>query len=293
LQYTIIEADEATQIIFEVTPLALTGVSSRIAVQSLPVGPINAANTAPAATNVTITGVAGLGEVLTGNYTYNDADADLEGVSSYRWLRDGIAIPGALSTSYTAVAADVATALRFEVTPVAATGVLQGLPVQSANFDILNSPPTITGQVVLETLEETPLTIVRENLTVTDTDNTYPDDFTLSVQDGVGYTRSGVGGNTITPALDVNGALSVPVTVNDGFVDSAIFNLLVTVTPVNDAPAFGGLVAPLSTPEDTTLTIVIENLVILDPDNTFPADFTLILDPVVSPADRCFRFQLM
>ena len=243
------------------------------------------ANQAPTATNVTIAGVAAVGEVLLGSYDYADAELDAEGVSTFRWLRDGIAIPGAVAASYTVVAADVETALQFEVTPVAAAGATTGSPVQSADFQILNSPPTISGQVVLETPEETPLTILPENLTVTDTDNTYPDDFTLSVQDGVGYVRSGADGNTITPALDVNGALSVPVTVNDGFVDSAIFNLLVTVTPVNDAPAFGGLVAPLSTPEDTTLTIVIDNLIILDPDNV-PADFTLVIDPVVTPTDN-------
>ena len=243
------------------------------------------ANAPPTADNVAITGVASVGEVLTGSYTYDDAELDAEGVSTFRWLRDGVAIPGALTTNYTVVAADVETALRFEVMPVAATGALQGAPVQSADFNISNSPPTITGQVVLETPEETPLTITLTDLTVTDTDNTYPIGFTLSVQDGVGYTRSGVGGNTITPDLDVNGPLTVPVTVNDGFADSAVFNLLVTVTPVNDAPQFGGLVAPLNTPEDTTLTIVITDLIILDPDNV-PADFTLTLDPAVVPADN-------
>lgn len=148
---------------------------------------------------------------------------------------------------------------------------------------IANTPPQITTQAVLETPEETLLTITLADVTVTDPDSVFPDVFTLSIQDGANYVRSGADGNSITPVLDFNGALSVPATVNDGFNDSPVFNLVVTVTPVNDQPQFGGLVAPLSTLEDTTLTIVLTDLVILDPDNVFPTDFTLTLDPVVGP----------
>ena len=43
-----------------------------------------------------------------------------------------------------------------------------------------------------------------------DPDNTFPTGFTLSVQNGTNYTRSG---NTITPATNFNGALTVPTTV--------------------------------------------------------------------------------
>ena len=282
--YTLVVADEAAQIVFEVTPVALTGVSPGIAAPSNPVGPINASNTAPTATVVSIAGTPALGELLTGVYTYNDADADLEGISTFRWLRDGVAIPGAINASYTVAAEDIETALRFEVTPVAATGVTQGLPVQSADLFIFNSPPLITGQALLETPEDTSREILLAELTVVDTDSVFPDDFTLSVQDGVDYVRSGINGNTITPALDFNGDLAVHVTVNDGIIDSVVFNLLVTVTPVNDAPVFVGLVQPLITPEDTSRTIVIGDLVIADPDNVFPTDFTLVLNPVIDPS---------
>ena len=78
---------------------------------------------------------------------------------------------------------------------------------------LVNDTPVITGQVPLSTPEETELTITLDDLNVTDPDNTYPDDFTLSVQDGLNYSRVG---NTITPAVDFNGELAVPVTVNDG-----------------------------------------------------------------------------
>lgn len=96
-----------------------------------------------------------------------------------------------------------------------------------------NDIPVITGQTVLTTIEETPLEITLANLTVTDQDNTYPTGFSLTVLGGLNYT---VNGTIITPAADFNGALSVPVIVNDGLANSNSYNLSVTVTGVNDAP---------------------------------------------------------
>ncbi|MDX2412552.1 MAG: putative Ig domain-containing protein, partial [Woeseiaceae bacterium] len=153
------------------------------------------ANQPPTATDVNVSGVPALGELLTGVYKYDDADPDEEGASTFRWLRDGIAIPGANTVAYEVVAADLETALRFEVTPVALTGVLQGLPVQSADFQISNSPPSITGQVVIDIPEDSSREIVLVDLTVTDSDS---DVFTVTVRDGANYTRSGLNGNTIT-----------------------------------------------------------------------------------------------
>ena len=88
-------------------------------------------NTAPTASNVTITGTARVGLVLTGSYTYVDADGDAQGTSTYRWLRDGTPISGATAQTYSLVAADEGTLIRFEVTPRAATGASPGAPVLS------------------------------------------------------------------------------------------------------------------------------------------------------------------
>ncbi len=134
-----------------------------------------------------------------------------------------------------------------------------------------NAVPVITGQVPLSTPEETALAITLNDLTVTDPDNTYPDDFTLSVGDGSNYSRVG---NTITPDENYEGSLTVPATVNDGTDSSAVFNLTVTVTGVNDAPVITGQTA-LSTPEETALAISLNDLTVSDPDNAYPADFTL------------------
>lgn len=87
--------------------------------------------TTPVASGVSITGTAVVGEQLTGGYVYSDVDNDLEGSTTFRWLRDGVAIVGATGTSYTLVAADTGSTITFEVTPVAATGASPGAPAVS------------------------------------------------------------------------------------------------------------------------------------------------------------------
>ena len=114
----------------------------------------------------------------------------------------------------------------------------------------MNDAPVITGQAALSTAEDTALTISLDDLIVTDPDNTYPADFTLTVQAGSNYT---VDGATITPAANFNGTLTVPVVVNDGMTDSNIYNLTVTVTAVNDAPV--AVDDSVETAEDTALMV--------------------------------------
>lgn len=134
------------------------------------------------------------------------------------------------------------------------------------------TPPVITGQMALSTTEETALTITLADLVVNDSTNMYPVGFTLSVRDGANYSRVA---NTITPALNFNGTLSVPVTVNDGTVTSAVFHLSVSVTAMNDAPVITGTTHALSTAEDTALTITLADLTVSDLDNVYPIGFTL------------------
>ena len=141
----------------------------------------------------------------------------------------------------------------------------------SVTVSASNDAPVITGQGALTTAEETALGITLADLTVSDPDNSYPADFTLAVQNGVNYTRVG---NTLTPAADFNGTLTVPVTVNDGTADSNVFNLSVTVSASNDAPVITGQTA-LTTEEETALAITLADLTVSDPDNSYPADFTL------------------
>jgi hypothetical protein len=76
-----------------------------------------------------MSGTFQVGEVLTGSYTYADAEGDSEGTSTFRWLRGGTPIDDATAPTYALVAADEGALISFEVTPVAQTGTLRGLAV--------------------------------------------------------------------------------------------------------------------------------------------------------------------
>ena len=135
-----------------------------------------------------------------------------------------------------------------------------------------NDIPVITGQTSLSTPEETSLIIALSHFTVTDIDNIYPDDFTLSVLEGENYS---VSGTEITPDADFNGELSVPVSVNDGEDESESFTCNITVTAVNDPPVITGQ-ETIAVNEDESYTITPEDVQVTDPDNIWPDDFTLI-----------------
>ncbi len=77
-----------------------------------------------------------MGDSLTGSYTFADANGDVEGTSTYRWLRNNAAIGGAQALTYTLVAADSGQIITFEVTPVAATGISTGTAVTSDGITV-------------------------------------------------------------------------------------------------------------------------------------------------------------
>ena len=140
-------------------------------------------------------------------------------------------------------------------------------------IEVDNVKPTITGQETLNTPENTSITLTLDNLTVSDPDNTYPDDFTLKVGSGQNYDHDE---NVITPDDGFSGDLKVKVRVNDGEDDSDEIEITITVDPSpNVAPQINGQIA-LSTLEATPITLALGDLTIVDPDNT-PADFRLIV----------------
>ncbi|MCW8830305.1 MAG: hypothetical protein OQK32_02175, partial [Gammaproteobacteria bacterium] len=111
---------------------------------------ILAGNSAPTAGSLFVSGTGGsVGDTLTGNYTYDDVDGNPEGVSTFRWLRDGVAISGATSSTYAITATDEGTIISFEVTPVAQNGVLNGVAVESLGVVIpgpaANDAPTASN----------------------------------------------------------------------------------------------------------------------------------------------------
>jgi large repetitive protein len=131
--YTLGAADQGALVSFEVTPVAQSGISPGLAVQSAEVGPVAAPPDAPpVASSVLISGTAQVGQVLTGSFAYADPENDPQGASTFRWLRGTTPIDGATAPTYTLVAADQGETVSFEVTPVAQSGTSPGLPVRSA-----------------------------------------------------------------------------------------------------------------------------------------------------------------
>ena len=106
-------------------------------------------NKAPIAKDVLITDVNGgdvrIGDRLTGSYTYEDAEGDPEGITTFRWTRDGDPIQGAIGQNYTVVSADGGSSIAFEVIPVSTRGTLAGSPTLSSDITVANLPPTVSS----------------------------------------------------------------------------------------------------------------------------------------------------
>jgi gliding motility-associated-like protein len=186
-----------------------------------------------------------------------------------------VILPG---SNYTFSATTITPSLNFTGTLTVNVKVNDGT-ADSAPFGAqvsvtpVNDAPVITGQRPLSVNEDQLLSLALADLTVTDPDNSFPSGFTLLISSGANYT---VNDNTITPSANFHGTLQVPVQVNDGSLNSNIFQLQITVSNVNDPPVITGQ-TPLSTQEDTPVVIQLSNLTVIDPDNSYPAGFSLQL----------------
>lgn len=148
--YTITTADQGNALAFEVTPVSTVAPERGLPVSSTPTAPIPTVvvpvpPAAPSASSVAISGNAQVGGLLTGMYVYADANSDAEGASTFRWLRNGVAIVGATAVTYTPVAADQRAFLTFEVTPVASVAPFVGTPVVSAATAAIAGPGPATA----------------------------------------------------------------------------------------------------------------------------------------------------
>ncbi len=112
---------------------------------------------APQALDVSISGNLGIGEELTGHYTYYDQNGDPEGESSYKWFKgknadgsDKMQILGAKAINYTIKETDWNHYIFFEVTPVASSGGLLNGITKSGILDLATviRRPSETGSIV-------------------------------------------------------------------------------------------------------------------------------------------------
>jgi hypothetical protein len=169
--------------------------------------------------------------------------------------------PGEVITTGTGTSTTVSEipAGTYTYTATSAAGCISP---SSANV-IINDMPVITDQNEISVLEDNSLLITTSHLVIEDSDNT-PLEMTVIVSNGTNYTVSG--GNTITPSLNFNGTLSVPITVNDGLSTSCIFAASITVNPDNDPPVVSDL--PNQTiPEGNAFTTIALDNYVQDVDN--------------------------
>lgn len=196
------------------------------------------------------------------------------------WYPWGFTLTVYPGDNYTLFGTSVTPALNFTGTLSVPVTVNDGTQ-DSAPYNVqitvtpVNDAPVITAQGELKTIENKALTLKFSDLTVSDPDNSYPTGFTLFVNPGNNYT---VSGTTITPNMGFTGTLNIPVHVNDGQVNSAPFTLKVTVEIGNKRPVITGQ-TPLSTPMNKPFKIQLSHLKVEDPDNVYPADFTLTIHP--------------
>ncbi|HYG18670.1 MAG TPA: tandem-95 repeat protein [Ohtaekwangia sp.] len=135
-----------------------------------------------------------------------------------------------------------------------------------------NKKPKIVGQDELRTNEDQSITILMSHLDVEDDDDWfYPWGFTMKLYPGSNYSLEGT---VVTPGANFSGTLTVQVTVHDGQDDSNKYDLKITVDPINDRPVITGHHA-VSTNENQAVSIQPDHLKVDDPDNAYPADFTL------------------
>lgn len=98
-------------------------------------------------------------------------------------------------------------------------------------FVVPDTAPVILSQSALSIDEDQMLTMSLTFFDIVDVDSA---DFTLRVENGHKYQV--FNGVTIRPVADYYGLLTVPVIVSDGVNDSVVFDAVVEVVSVNDAP---------------------------------------------------------
>lgn len=154
--FTLRTEDIGLYINAEITPSALTGGTPGTTAISPVLGPV--LNAAPYANPVTITGDLYLKNIVTGSFGYNDREGNPIGTCTYKWYRaDDINGPdnliiGQTNINYEITSSDLNSYISFEVTPVALSGTLTGVPVRSSRFQVLNEAPkansvTFTGSM--------------------------------------------------------------------------------------------------------------------------------------------------
>ncbi|HOW41463.1 MAG TPA: T9SS type A sorting domain-containing protein [Bacteroidales bacterium] len=205
--YTIGHAYIGKYLGFEVTPVATNGSGTPVLTSPF-VGPI--ANSAPTASTVSISGVKQAGQVLTGMYTYYDAEGDVESGSTYKWFSSGSLLgtyteeSGVTGRSRVLTLADQGKYFKFSVVPKAATGTQTVAEEQSpTGFGAVNSKPVATGVSISGTV--TVGSTLTGNYALSDPDGDGPQSATFRWLRSGGLAISGATSSTYIITADDEG----------------------------------------------------------------------------------------
>ena len=126
--------------------------------------------------------------------------------------------------------ADSVFTVQLKATDSSDASAVQEFTIRVIN---VNDPPVVVSQSTLQTDRNVPIDVSIADLTISDPD-THPSDLEMLLFAGDHYT---VSGNTITPALNYYGDLSVNTKVTDK-TDTVDYTLAITVNFVNIPPEF-------------------------------------------------------
>ncbi len=140
ITYTLGGDDLLKYIRFSVTPVAQFGFNPGVEVKSSWSDMVS--SSAPSATSVAHSGNISVGSILTGTYTYNDAQSIPEGTSIYKWYvaddasgTNETQIIGANSLTYTIAITYIGKYIRFAVIPVSSDPTISNGPeVKSSSW---------------------------------------------------------------------------------------------------------------------------------------------------------------
>jgi gliding motility-associated-like protein len=147
---------------------------------------------------------------------------------------------------------------------------------------VCKGKPKIVSQKNLQTEQGQSITIQLSFLEVVDENGNpypnYPDGFQLEVFKGDNYK---VSNNTVTPDGSFFGTLTVPVKVSQGKDKSDKFDLKIFVSERQNTNVPPVIISqlPLKVQQDKSLTIKLTDLVVNDPDDSYPNGFSLKILP--------------
>ena len=218
-------------------------------VVSADVGPIANVNDDPVG-SVTISGIAIQGEALNAANTLTDADG--LGTISYQWRRDGVEIPGATSSTYTLLQADVGRTITATASYTDGAGTLEAITSDAtAVVANVNDAPVGDVEIVNQAPAEDDVLTIANRLTDEDGLGVFSYQWQRDLVDIPGAINSSY---SLSQA-DVGSIFTVTVSYTDGFgvVESVTSTATVVVHNLNDLPIGEVTINNLAPVEDDLL----------------------------------------